>query len=111
MILQPYVENAIIHGLVHKPEVGRLKIEISQQGSKLLYVIEDNGIGRAKAAGIRKKSGLNAKPRGLMITGQRLEILRRKTKETFKMKIVDLKDEKGNPAGTRVELIISVFEM
>jgi hypothetical protein len=47
----------------------------------------------------------------MMITGERIEILRKKTKKDFDVKIIDLKDEKGNPTGTRVELVIAMQEL
>jgi len=106
MILQPYIENAIIHGLVHKLTPGQIAIRFQQKGSWLLCSIEDNGVGRSKAAEIKRQSGLNSKSRGMMITKERLEILSKKSDEKFSVKVIDLKDENGEPAGTRVELLI-----
>jgi LytS/YehU family sensor histidine kinase len=105
------VENAIIHGLVHKPTTGHLKLSFTQKGANIRCLIEDDGIGRAKAAEIKRNSGINSESRGMMITGERIEILRKKTKKDFDVKIIDLKDEKGNPTGTRVELVIAMQEL
>ena len=111
MIIQPYIENAIIHGLNHKPTPGHLTISFKQKGSLLLCSIEDNGVGRAKATDIKRRSGLNSKSRGMMITKERLEILSEKSDEKFSVKVIDLKDKSGVPAGTRVELLISPQEL
>lgn len=111
MIIQPYVENAIIHGLVHKPTPGHIIIKFQESSSGLLCSIEDNGVGRAKASEIKRQSGLNTKSRGMMITKERLEILNQKTDEKFSINVIDLKDAKGNPSGTRVELLISLQEL
>jgi ligand-binding sensor domain-containing protein len=111
MIIQPYVENAIIHGLVHKPDRGHLKLQFTQQGPNILCLIEDDGIGRDKATEIKRNSGINTESKGMMITNERIEILREKTHKDFDVKIIDLKDNKGNPAGTRVELVIAIQEM
>jgi sensor histidine kinase YesM len=111
MVIQPYIENAIIHGLVHKPLPGHITIRIKEKNSRMLCIIEDNGIGRAKAAEIKRQSGLNTKSRGMMITKERLEILNRKTDDKFTIKVIDLKDKDGKPAGTRVELLITPQEL
>lgn len=111
MVIQPYIENAIIHGLVHKTSPGQIIIRFQEKKSRMLCSIEDNGVGRAKAAEIKRQSGLNTKSRGMMITKERLEILNKKTDEKFSVKVIDLKDANGNPAGTRVELLISLQDL
>jgi len=111
MIIQPYVENAIIHGLIHKSTSGHITIRFQEKKSSLLCSIEDNGVGRAKASEIKRQSGLNTKSRGMMITKERLEILNKKTDEKFSINVIDLKDKEGKPCGTRVELLISFQEL
>jgi ligand-binding sensor domain-containing protein len=111
MVIQPYIENAIIHGMVHKTSPGHITIRFQEKKSRMLCSIEDNGVGRAKAAEIKRKSGLNTKSRGMMITKERLEILNMKSDEKFSIKVIDLKDANGNPAGTRVELLITSQEL
>ena len=111
MIIQPYIENAIIHGLIHKPSPGHIKIEFRQNGPKMLCNIEDNGIGRTKAAEIKRHSCLNTKSRGMMITKERLNILNKRSDEKFSVRVIDLKDKNGIPTGTRVELSITPQEL
>lgn len=104
MILQPYVENAIIHGLMHTTEKGLLRINISLEKENIICVIEDNGVGREKAAEIKKQSGIERKSRGMLITKERLEILNLYSKDQYTVKIIDLKDGNGKATGTRVEV-------
>jgi LytS/YehU family sensor histidine kinase len=111
MILQPYVENAIIHGLMHKEEVGHLTIDISLMDEKILCVIEDDGIGREKAAEIRRESGIERKSRGMLITRERLEVLNQYSKDQYTVSVFDLKDATGTPTGTRVEVCILYKEL
>jgi ligand-binding sensor domain-containing protein len=111
MILQPYVENAIIHGLMHSPHKGHLKIHISLKADTIVCSIEDDGIGREKAAEIKKASGIERKSRGMLITKERLEILNQYSKDQYTVNVMDLLDEKGNPAGTRVEVSILYKEL
>src|SRR6476660_8231990 len=72
LIIQPYVENAIWHGLMHKEEKGQLDIKVSQEDSFLYVKITDNGIGRKKAAGLTSKSATKHKSMGLRITANRI---------------------------------------
>ncbi len=111
MVIQPYIENAIIHGVVHKTSPGHITIRFQETKSRMLCSIQDNGVGRAKAAEIKRQSGLNTKSRGMMITKERLEILNKKSDEKFSIKVIDLKDANGYPAGTRVELLITSQEL
>ncbi len=111
MILQPYVENAIIHGLMHTTEKGLLHINISLEDENIICIIEDNGIGREKAAEIKKQSGIERKSRGMLITKERLEILNMYSKDQYTVKIIDLKDTNGQAAGTRVEVRITYKEV
>ena len=60
LILQPYVENAIWHGLMHKEEKGQLDIEVSQEDDHLYFKVTDNGIGRKKASELASKSATKA---------------------------------------------------
>lgn len=107
MIIQPYVENAIIHGLMHLPEKGLLTIEIKMNKKSITCIIEDNGVGRERSMKIASQSGITRKSRGMMITRQRLELLNRyQEKDEFKVTIVDLVKDDNQPAGTRVELQI-----
>ncbi len=104
MILQPYVENAILHGLIHSPHKGMLKIDMTLEKDTIYCIIEDNGIGREEAQKIREISGIKRKSRGMMITRERLELLNKQHKDKYSIKVVDLINEFGKGTGTRVEI-------
>lgn len=106
MIIQPFVENAILHGIVHSTEPGHIKLELQLQNNFIFCSIEDNGVGRKKAEELRNSSGIKRKSRGMLITRERLEILNKQNKEKFAVNVIDLHDEKGEPTGTRVEINI-----
>jgi tetratricopeptide (TPR) repeat protein len=108
MLLQPFVENAIWHGLMHRAEGGQLTIDIEEQGAMLQCTIEDNGIGREKAARLKSKSASFKKSMGLEITTSRLQMLQTTRGEAASVRIIDLQDEQGEAAGTRVVLRIPV---
>ncbi|MGI9551486.1 MAG: tetratricopeptide repeat-containing sensor histidine kinase [Aurantibacter sp.] len=109
MVLQPFVENAIWHGLLHKKDGGKGKIGISiaQPQNLLVCQIEDNGVGREKALALRQKSVWKSKSLGVKITEERLNILSKEFKKQL-IKIIDLKDKAGQALGTRVEVNIPI---
>jgi Histidine kinase/Tetratricopeptide repeat len=104
LLLQPFAENAIWHGLMHKEGPGKLEIELSIDEKVLACTITDDGIGREKAASIKNKSVKQQKSLGLQITKERLALLNDEfASETF-FDFDDLVDTEGNSAGTRVTL-------
>ena len=110
LLLQPFCENAIWHGLMHKEGTGRLDIELSMQDNILNCIVTDNGVGREKAEEMKSKTAEKEKSMGLQITTERLALLNReKGLHTF-YEIEDLKDNIGNAAGTKVTLKISTKE-
>jgi len=109
LLLQPFVENAVWHGLMHKEERGWLSISMSLDQAVLICVIRDNGIGRERAAQLKSKSVEKHKSMGLQITAERMTLLTGTgIREPF-FTIEDLYDEEGMPAGTRVTLQIRVY--
>jgi len=108
MLLQPFVENAIWHGLMHKDTAGSISIIIKRTGPGLLKIsILDDGVGREKAAEINSKSGTH-KSFGIEVTTHRIEMMNKLNSTGAQMHIIDLKDEQGRASGTRVDLIIPV---
>jgi sensor histidine kinase YesM len=103
MTIQPFVENAIIHGIVPKAGKGSIVVSFakSEQG-EITVIVRDDGIGRAAAA---KRSKLQDphKPLATQITLERLQLLRRRTVPS-PVEVNDLHDESGNPCGTEVVL-------
>jgi sensor histidine kinase YesM len=110
MIIQPFVENAILHGLIHSEEPGHILIKLKLEKNFIFCSIEDNGIGRKKAQEIKDASGIKKQSRGMLITRERLEILNKQNKDKFAVNILDLEDDKGIPTGTRVEINILYFD-
>jgi len=110
MVIQPFVENAILHGLTPKIEddlVLSLSFEMLDTNT-LCCIVEDNGIGRAAAAVIKQKKQLEHHSKGLEITKQRLHLYFIETGNKFSFDIRDLMDKNNQPAGTRIEIIFAV---
>jgi len=106
MLIQPYVENAILHGLMKKDSEGMIDISIQFDKGSVLCAVRDNGIGREKAKELKNKSEIGHHSVGMLITKERLEILNSKSASDQNIKITDLKDEEGNSDGTMVEIVI-----
>ena len=109
LLLQPYVENAIWHGLMQKKS-GRGKIDISirKHAQSLICILEDNGIGRDAAKKLKSKSATKGKSYGMKITKDRLEAINLLGDGKASVQVFDLKDNFGTPKGTRIEVIIPI---
>jgi LytS/YehU family sensor histidine kinase len=109
LIIQPFVENAIWHGLMHKEDKGNLWINIHQEQLTLICTITDDGIGRKKAAELKNKSEKH-KSMGMKITESRIAMMQ-KMNDDKSIEIKDLVDADGNAVGTEVVLKIPVIEL
>ncbi len=118
MIVQPYVENAIEHGLRSRDK-GILTVTFTlseaedEDNEVILCVVEDNGIGREKAAALKMEDPQfqNHRSKGTRITEDRLSILHNSKDELF-VETIDLKDPStGEATGTRVEIQIPIMEI
>ncbi|CAN5677569.1 hypothetical protein BH11BAC3_BH11BAC3_40510 [soil metagenome] len=109
LLLQPYVENAIWHGLMHKLEGGNIVIDISQLSEHLLHIeITDDGVGRAQAATYKSKSATQQKSFGLKMTSERISIINQLYHINAEVKIIDLKGSLNNGTGTKVIIQIPI---
>jgi tetratricopeptide (TPR) repeat protein len=104
MVLQPFIENAIWHGLMHKSEPGRIRILIRQEEEELKCTIEDDGVGREMALRFSDQAN-KSRSLGLKITEERLKLIS-KQKLNELIQIVDLKDSFNQALGTRVNISI-----
>ena len=105
MVIQPYVENAIWHGLLHKEEKGKLWIRFLKAGDGILQVeIEDNGVGRNKAQTLKSKETLKTKSYGMQISKDRIQIINKQYNIHSTVRVEDLFEKNGNAVGTKVIL-------
>lgn len=108
MLIQPHVENAIWHGLMHlKTRLGLLKLSFFSENERMLRVeIEDNGVGRAAAAALNAERGRSHNSRGLTNIRLRLELLNSQLTDDIRLEVDDLFDENEVGCGTRVRVWI-----
>jgi hypothetical protein len=106
LLLQPFVENAIWHGLNTKEADGEIGIEFLQKEETLYCVISDNGIGRKKASELKSQLAENHKSMGLQITRERLTVMGIDPGNESLVEIEDLYDESGSASGTKATIKI-----
>ncbi|MEL7588020.1 MAG: histidine kinase [Prolixibacteraceae bacterium] len=98
MLLQPFVENAILHGLSAKKTDRKLEIRIFKNQNRVELIVEDNGVGRQAA--VRSEGN----GQGILLSQNRLALLTEKTGIRYDLQITDLFDNNGDPGGTRVSI-------
>ncbi|MEZ4738582.1 MAG: two-component regulator propeller domain-containing protein [Flavobacteriales bacterium] len=106
MLIQPYLENAVWHGLMQKEEGGSIDLRITREDPALRVVVEDDGIGRMRANELNSRSALKSRSRGMSITQQRMEMIARRQGTNCQVRVEDLILADGSPGGTRVTLFI-----
>jgi LytS/YehU family sensor histidine kinase len=105
LVIQPFVENAIYHGLLNK-EAGekKLLIQVSAMDGHIQYVVEDNGVGRRRAKEYKKLNQPIHQSKGIQLARERIHLFN--GKHNGSVSITDLYDEQKQPAGTRVKVIL-----
>jgi len=101
MLIQPYVENAILHGLYNKIGRGVMKITVEELAESVSIEIEDDGVGRQAALALRERSIQRHNSHGTALTEERLKLINVKNNVSFE--IIDLEKE-GVPSGTKVKI-------
>ena len=113
MVVQPFVENAIRHGLLHKSDgQGLLLIEfVVQEDQQLKCIIEDNGVGRKRSKEIESwKNQTTHKSQSTRITKDRIDLLNKTSQsDKYRVNIIDLCDSKDAGTGTRVEIVLPLM--
>jgi PAS domain S-box-containing protein len=105
LLIQPYVENAILHGLYNKVGRGQLRIRMSEKVDSLYVEIEDDGIGREAAMKLRDLNFPKHKSVGIQLTEERLKLINAQHNVSFE--VHDL-EHGGNTIGTRVKIRINL---
>ena len=104
MLIQPYVENAILHGINNKPERGNLKISVKESNDSIIFEVEDDGVGRTATGKLQRQKLSEHKSYGTTLTQERLKLINTRRKVSFE--IIDL-EKNGLPAGTKVKIWIA----
>ena len=107
MLIQPFVENTIKHGLSKKEGHGLLEIKFRKNHNLLRCIVRDNGIGREKAEALKEESKKAHRSLGMEVTWERLLTLRKRKGFNVNFEIIDLKNANGEAEGTQVNINLS----
>jgi LytS/YehU family sensor histidine kinase len=104
MLVQPFVENALLHGIAHRKGGGLIQIRFTRQSKAIRVVVTDNGVGRTRSALIENQDPTKKPSLGMQLTSERLASLSHQYKDSFKAIITDVKHSDDTVIGTNVEL-------
>ena len=107
LIIQPFIENAIWHGIVPKGTGGHVELSVMQKNNSVEIVIDDNGIGRETSKQNKSVSGLAHQSKGVNLTRSRLELDNMLRHRKAKLETIDKKDENSLATGTKVIITIN----
>ena len=102
LIMQPFIENAIWHGLIQKETGGKVEISVRKNNGAIQCTIDDNGIGREQSKKFKPQYETSHQSRGMGLTHSRLELDKLLNEREDSIHIIDKEDENGKPGGTRV---------
>lgn len=110
MLVQPFAENAIKHGLKNKNGNGILKIGFTKKDQLIECIIEDNGIGREQANVLSESRSQNHESLGMQVTKERIDAFKYEKNSNSNLEIIDLKNNEGKASGTKVNVLFPFEE-
>ncbi|MBN2173466.1 MAG: histidine kinase [Bacteroidales bacterium] len=108
MLAQPFIENAIEHGIKHKESKGKIDVRFRLKNGSIELEVEDDGIGRQRAQEILLRQDKSHKSLATAITKERIRTLNKKLKRKISMAIFDLEDNEGKASGTKILIGIPI---
>ncbi|MEO6187986.1 MAG: histidine kinase, partial [Ginsengibacter sp.] len=110
LIIQPFVENAIWHGIMPREDAGSVTVEVCENSDIISCIIDDNGIGREESNRGKFKSGSSThESKGVRLTQSRLDLDNLLNERKASVEIIDKKDEYGKATGTRVIIELTKY--
>ena len=109
MIIQPYIENSILHGIAHKKGRGHIDLSLKPVGEGLECVIDDDGVGRQRAGELKSRIVSLHKSVGLKVTEERLQLIHQRSGKETRITMIDKVDDQHESAGTRVVVLLPLL--
>ncbi len=110
MIIQPFIENAILHGIAHKKAKGHIAVSIRPLNGHLECRVDDDGVGRQRARELKSKTVRSYQSVGLRVTEDRLQLISQRSGKVARVAVIDKTDEQGQATGTRVVIELPLVE-
>jgi LytS/YehU family sensor histidine kinase len=112
MLLQPYIENCIRHGIMHKNSgKGIIDIQFNLKERNLVCSVTDNGVGREAANAFKSMQHVSYQSKGISLTGQRIKMMNKNNESDIILNIEDLVDSNGQPSGTRITIVVPLEQI
>ncbi len=109
LLIQPFVENSVWHGIQNKKGIGKIQISFNLSEKSIFCTIEDNGVGREQAEKLKRADANSHVSLGVSISQDRVKLLKSLYGNKLGVRYVDLKDQYNMPSGTRVELFLPIL--
>ena len=103
MLVQPFIENAIWHGLRYREDGGLLEVLIQKEGHHIRIIIRDNGIGRKKSLELKTVNQLKQQSTGMKNVASRTEVIQAVFKASIIHEIIDLPEDSGTEVRIKIE--------
>lgn len=111
MLLQPYVENAIRHGIQYKDgQQGQIEIMLSMENNILICTILDNGVGRKAAQAYKTEQHIEYQSRGMQLTQERIDMLNKNLDPKIVVDVIDCIEADGTAAGTKIVICFPLIQ-
>lgn len=110
MLAQPFIENAIEHGIFYKKEKGRVDVRLYYERNLLIYEIEDDGVGIEEAMKLKNKLKSSYESLATIITKERMDTLNEQAKSDIEIEIIDKKNNAEGDSGVKVKFIVPFKE-
>ena len=111
MLAQPFIENAIEHGIFYKKDKGRVDVRLYFENSMLIYEIEDDGVGMEEAMKLKNKLKSSYESLATIITKERMTTLNEQSKSNIEIEIIDKKNTSPNHSGVKVKFVVPYKEL
>ncbi len=108
LTIQPFVENAIIHGILPKPGPGRITVSVCRRGEVVVCLVDDDGIGRQRSAQLNQRRRNRHRSKGALLVENRVRLHNTLNRYNIEITVNDKVDREGNPTGTSVSLTINL---
>ncbi|GAB3506305.1 hypothetical protein GCM10027341_39140 [Spirosoma knui] len=109
MIIQPYIENSILHGMAHKKTRGHIQVCIKPMNDGLECIVDDDGVGRKRAGELKSKMVSSHRSVGLKVTEERLQLISQRSGKETRVTVLDKMDAADEPTGTKVIVLLPVM--
>jgi LytS/YehU family sensor histidine kinase len=110
LIIQPFIENAIWHGIIPKGNEGKLSLFIKRKNNLVEIIVDDDGVGREVSMQNKSRSNITHQSKGVNLTQARIELDNLLRHQEAGIEVVDKKDSSGNPTGTKVVITLKIPE-